>query len=195
MRRQTRRGRARALSSTTSKPPRMRRPAVRPLAAYRCAVVAAFATRVVPDRAVLLLSLALLRRAAHASRHLLSILLKRCCWKCLFCTSVKMLSSSGATSMVFVEIMSTCCTPILSRTEASHLVVHLDGLLCLRIELYCMLSSWYSSSFTSILGGAMTRTSSTNRRRGASATAAVQRHAQRAAACEHCARKSFHRTN
>ena len=137
-----------------------------------------------------LLQLLELRRcAAHASRHLLLIiLLKRCCWKFLFCTSVTMLSSFGATSMVFVEIMSTCCTSILSSTEASHLVVHLDGLLCLRIELYCMLSSWYSSSFTSILGGAMTRTSSTNRRRGASATAAVQRHAQRAAACEHCAR-------
>ena len=39
------------------------------------------------------------------------------------------------------------------------------------------------------VGGAMTRTSSANRRRGGSVTAAVQRHAQRAAACEHCARK------
>ena len=137
-----------------------------------------------------LLQLLELRRcAAHASRHLL-ILLKRCCWKFLFCMSVPMLSSFGATSMVFVEIMSTCCTSILSSTEASHLAVHLDGLLCLRIELYCMLSSWDSSSFTSILGGAMTRTSSANLRRGGSATAAVQRHAQRAAACEHCARTS-----
>ena len=121
-------------SSTTLKPPRIRRSAARPLAVHSHAVAAAFAAHTALDLSG--------RRPVCAAEYLLSFMLMRCCQKILVWTTEMMWSSPLSSSMTFSEVTSTIANLDSLATDRPHLLAAIGSTIPLRIVLssLCMSS-------------------------------------------------------